>query len=111
MKYYILLEKSLRKFIKNINPKVIRCHRNVSYGNISSEIDLLLDEHMIEIKSSQSEACTFSSICQAFMRGYLMKKNNIPFKKISIYNSINGTIDTFDVTKFNSIKYKKLLYK
>ena len=111
IKYYIQLEKSLRKFINSINPKVIQCHMNVSYGNIRGELDLLLDDHIIEIKSTQNEACTFSSICQALMYGYLLKKKDMSFKKISIYNSINGTFDTFDVTKFNSIKYKKLLYR
>ena len=106
------LEKSLIKFINDIKPSSINNHLNISYGLIRGEADLLINnDHLIEIKTSQGEACTFPNLCQVLMYGFLLKKKDINLKKISIYNSISGNLDTFDVSNFNFIEFKKKIYQ
>jgi len=116
--YYIQLEKSIIAFIKKkSNPEcsVIKCNYNISQGKLKGQAKLLLDNtHLIEIKCSQDDICTFPNTCQALMYGYLLKKKeqsiNHSVKNISLYNPIVGTFDTFDVTKFDFSKYKKIIY-
>ena len=108
--FYKKLEKNFVKFIKNINPKQIKNHFNITHSKLKGECDLLIDDHLIEIKTTNNEACTMSNLLQTLMYGYLLKKKDINITKISIYNVLNGTLDTFDVKNFNFIKLKKNIY-
>lgn len=109
--FYLLLEKSIVKFIKKQKCKNITTHYNITYGNkFRGEADLLIDDHLIEIKASHKEVCTFPNLCQVLMYGYLLKKKEVTINKISIYNIIDGTFDTFDTSEFNFLEFKKQLY-
>ena len=77
---------------------------------IKGEIDFMVNDTLIEMKTTPDDACTFPNVCQALMYGYLLKKKNININKIIILNLWDGTIDTFNVSDFNFIKFKKILY-
>ena len=70
----------------------------------------MVNDVLIEMKTSPDDACTFPNLCQSLMYGYLLKKKNIDINKIIILNLWNGTIDTFNVNDFNFLKFKKCLY-
>ena len=115
--YYVQLEKCIISYIKTKPTcSIIKCNYNISHGKFKGQAKILLDNtHLIEIKCSQDDICTFPNICQTLMYGYLLKKKepsvNHSVKNISLYNPIVGTFDTFNVSSFNFTKYKKNIYK
>jgi DNA helicase II / ATP-dependent DNA helicase PcrA len=109
--FYINLEKSLIKLVKELDPEEIYSHLNLSYGNCKGELDLLFDDHMIEIKSSMYETSTVTNITQTLLYGHLLNKKNKKINKISIYNILNGKIDTFDTKEFKFSKIYQAIYK
>lgn len=111
--YYSSVEKSIIKLVNSLiinNNNHIKIHTNISMSPIKGEIDFMINDTLIEMKTSPDDACTFPNLCQALMYGYLLKKKNIEIKKIIILNMWDGTIDKFDVNDFNFIKFKKILY-
>ncbi len=111
--YYSSVEKCIIKLVNNININSslkILIHTNITMNPIKGEIDFMINDTLIEMKTTPDDACTFSNICQTLMYGYLLKKKNININNIIILNMWDGTIDKFDVSNFNFIKFKKLLY-
>ncbi len=114
MNYYNMIEKSIISLIDKMNPTSIKLHFNVSHSPIRGEIDILVNNTLIEMKTTPDEACTFPTICQTLMYGYLLEKKNIMIDKIIILNLWDGTMDTFnELNELNSSFYKtfkKILY-
>jgi DNA helicase-2/ATP-dependent DNA helicase PcrA len=111
--YYLELEKGICKIINGLKPKEIHTHYVVSFGSVRGEIDILCDDTIIEIKSSISnynEVATVPNLSQTLLYGYLLKKKEYKVNKIILYNPLNGEVNNFDVSNFNWIKFKKLIY-
>ena len=110
--YYSSVEKCIIKLVNNNsnNNNIINIHTNISMSPIKGEIDFMINDTLIEMKTTPDDACTFPNLCQSLMYGYLLKKKNIEINKIIILNMWDGTMDKFDVTDFNFIKFKKILY-
>ena len=130
--YYSSVEKCIVKLINNINNSTnnnsmnnnnstnsaninnsmnkIKIHTNITMSPIKGEIDFMINDTLIEMKTSPDDACTFPNVCQALMYGYLLKKKNIEINNIIILNIWDGTINKFDVSSFNFVKFKKVLY-
>ena len=89
---------------------MIKIHTNITMSPIKGEIDFMINDTLIEMKTSPDDACTFPNVCQALMYGYLLKKKNIEINNIIILNIWDGTINKFDVSSFNFVKFKKILY-
>jgi hypothetical protein len=111
--FYNNVEKCIIKLINSLlneSSNIIRIHTNITNKSIKGEIDFMVNDILIEMKTSPDDACTFPNLCQSLMYGYLLKKKNIDINKIIILNLWNGTIDTFNVNDFNFLKFKKCLY-
>lgn len=109
--FYVILEKSLVIWIKKMKPTKIRTHYNISHNEIRGYATLLINDHLIEIKASQYETSSLSNLTQVLLYGYLLQKKDIKINKVSIYNCLNGTIDSFETNKLNFIKIKKQVYQ
>ena len=112
--YYNYLEKMIVKYIESLKPKCIYVHMNVSCEPIKGEIDVMIQNDqniLIEMKTTPDEACTFPNICQTLMYCYLLKKKQYNIDTIKILNLWDGSLDSFDMTNFDSYnKVKKILY-
>ncbi len=78
--FYKEIEQSIKKLVEMFKPK-----------NIKFENYLMLDDILIDIKSSQNEVCTLDNICKI-----LEKNGNKEISKICIYNIENGIINILD---------------
>jgi DNA helicase-2/ATP-dependent DNA helicase PcrA len=109
--YYLELEKGICKIINNIKPKDIYTRYNVSLGCVKGEIDILCDDTIIEIKSSISnDIANIQNISQTLLYSYLIKKKEQNINKIILYNPLNGETNSFNITNFNLVKFKKFIY-
>jgi DNA helicase-2/ATP-dependent DNA helicase PcrA len=113
IQFYNNVEKCIVKLINSLLNEVnnkIRLHTNITIKQIKGEIDFMVNDTLIEMKTTPDDACTFPNLCQALMYGYLLGKKNITINKIIILNLWDGTIDTFTIDNFNFKKFQKLLY-
>ncbi len=113
IQFYNNVEKCIIKLINSLiteSNNIIKLHTNITLKQIKGEIDFMVNDTLIEMKTTPDDACTFPNLCQALMYGYLLGKKNISINKIIILNLWDGTIDTFDVSEFNFKKFQKLLY-
>ena len=109
--FYNNVEKCIIKLINSINiNNIIRLHTNITFKQMKGEIDFMVDDTLIEMKTTPDDACSFPNVCQALMYGYLLEKKNINIKKIIILNLWDGTMDTFNLDNFNFKKFQKILY-
>jgi DNA helicase-2/ATP-dependent DNA helicase PcrA len=115
--YYNSIEKCIIKLINKLLNKTtegytnnIFIHTNVTFSPIKGEIDFMINDTLIEMKTTPDDACTFPNLCQVLMYAYLLEKKNIKINKVIILNLWNGTLDTFDISEFNLKKFKKILY-
>ena len=121
----VSLEKGLVNYFGKASIKKIYTHYNLnSHHNdhyIKGELDILVDDHLIEIKSSAYETCTLGNLSQALVYGHLLQTKVVEdskpsliedlsksttqeftkIKKISIYNPLMGIMNTFDTSKFD----------
>ena len=116
IQFYNNVEKCIIKLINSLLnngnglSNNIKMHTNITLKQIKGEIDFMVNDTLIEMKTTPDDACTFPNLCQSIMYGWLLLKKNINVDKIIILNLWNGTIDTFDMTNFNYKKFKKTLY-
>ena len=110
--FLINLSKGLVSFIKKNHPKIdkIFTHYNITFDSIKGELDLLIDDHLIEIKSSFYQTATLANLSQSLIYGYLVEKKEVKINKVSIFNPLMGTITSFDTSKFNFNKFKDKIY-
>lgn len=112
--YYHSIEKCIIKLVnrlkKDNNQKCISIHTNITMSPIKGEVDFLINDTLIEMKTTPDDACTFPNLCQTLMYGYLLERKNIKINRIIILNVWDGTMDTFDISDFNFKKFKKTLY-
>ncbi len=112
--YYNNIEKCILKLINKLlnkdNKDKISIHTNITMSPIKGEIDFMINDTLIEMKTTPDDACTFPNVCQVLMYAYLLERKNIKINKIIILNIWDGSMDTFDVTDFNFKKFKKTLY-
>ena len=111
--YYIELEKGICKIINTIKPKEIHTHHVVSFGSVRGEIDILCDDTIIEIKSSitnYNEIATIPNISQVLLYAYLLKKKEYKINSMILYNPINGEVNQIDISNFNLVQFKKMIY-
>lgn len=106
------LSKGLVSFIKknHINLDKIFTHYNITFDIIKGELDLLIDDHLIEIKTSFYQTCTLPNLCQSLIYGYLIEKKEVKVNKVSIYNPIMGEMTSFDTSNFNFNTFKSKIY-
>ncbi len=112
--FYNNVEKCIIKLINTIildnSENKIKLHTNITNKNIKGEIDFMVNDTLIEMKTTPDDACTFPNLCQTLMYGYLLGKKNILVNKIIILNLWDGTMDTFNIDDFNFKKFQKILY-
>ena len=70
----------------------------------------MVNDVLVEMKTTPDEACTFPNVCQTLMYAHLLAKKNIVVTKVIILNLWDGTIDTFNINDFNHKKFRKILY-
>ena len=111
-KFLCNLEKGLIQLIKKNHEKVnkIFTHYNITFDTVRGELDLLIDDHLIEIKSSMYQTSTLSNLSQVLIYGYLVEKKDVKVNKVSIYNPLMGTMTSFDTSKFNFVEFKNKIY-
>lgn len=111
-KFLCYLEKGLIELVKKKNPKLskIFIHYNITFDTIRGELDLLIDDHLYEIKSSMYQTTILSNLSQALIYGYLIEKKNVKVNKVSIYNPLVGTLISFNKSKFSYNNFKTKIY-
>ncbi len=111
--FYNNVEKCIIKLVNSLlinQENIIRIHTNITNKNIKGEIDFMVNDTLVEMKTTPDDACTFPNLCQTIMYGWLLGKKNINVKQIIILNLWDGTIDTFNVDNFNYKQFRKILY-
>jgi DNA helicase-2/ATP-dependent DNA helicase PcrA len=108
--FYNNLENGIKKLIDELfKPKTIHTHYNVNFDNLKGEIDLLIDDVIIEIKTSSEEICTIKYLSQVLLYAYSMKKKSIHINKVVLYNVQFGILHIIDTSKFDfQLFYDKL---
>ena len=111
-KLLLSIEKGLISFLKKTNTKIskIFTHYNITFDLTRGELDLLVDDHLIEIKSSVYQAATLANVSQALIYGYLVEKKEVKINKVSIYNPLMGIMTSFDTKEFNFVKFTTKIY-
>lgn len=111
-KFLCSIEKGLISMIKKVHNKVskIYTHYNITFDLVRGELDLLIDDHLIEIKSSMYQACSLANLSQSLIYGYLVEKKEVKVNKVSIYNPLMGTMTSFDTSKFDFVEFKTKIY-
>ena len=111
-KFLSSIEKGLISYIKKVHTKVskVYTHYNITFDLVRGELDLLIDDHLIEIKASMFQACTLVNLSQALIYGYLVGKKEVKVNKVSIYNPLMGTMTSFDTSNFNFVEFKDKIY-
>ncbi len=117
--FYNNVEKCIIKLINSLynndlsndlSNNIIKIHTNITNKNIKGEIDFMVNDTLIEMKTTPDDACTFPNLCQTLMYGWLLGKKNIHVKNIIILNLWDGTIDRFNIDNFNFKQFRKILY-
>ena len=108
--HFIDLEKGFCKLINSIKPKYIYCNYMISVGSIIGEIDILCDNIVIQIKTSNFEIATVSNISQILLYTYLLKKKETNINKILLFNPLNGVLNTFNIDNIDITEFKKKIY-
>ena len=108
--FYKELEIGIKKLIDSCKSKNIYTHYNCNFDEFHGEIDILLDDVIIEIKTTSYEAANLTYVCQSLTYGYLMYKKNIKINKIILYNVQSGIINIMDTSKFDFELFCKNLY-
>ncbi len=111
--FYNNVEKCIIKLIdklKNNDNNRILIHTNITMNPIKGEIDFMINDTLVEMKTTPDDAATFPNLCQSLMYCWLLEKKNINIKNIIILNLWDGTIDNFNIDGFNLKKFKKILY-
>lgn len=110
--HYLKLEKGICKIIDKINPKEIYTNYIVSHGSVTSIIDILCDQTLIDIHINLelNNIVTIYNISQLLLSVYLLKKNNIIINNIILYDPINGEINDLDITNIDIVHFKKIIY-
>jgi len=111
IKYYKKLQTKLYEYIKSLKPKKIILNKQVNYKSIKSNIKLIIDDHLIDIRYSENDSNTINNICQCMLQSFLLKKKEHKINKISIYNVLLGQINTYNTDKINYSSIQKLIYK
>ena len=64
------------------------------------------------MKCSTGDACTFSNLCQVLLYSHLANKKALTnkIKKISIFNSFDGTYDDLNIENNNLEEIKNIIY-
>lgn len=109
--HYNLLVKGLTNYINDLKPKEIYSHYNVSYANIRGEIDLLIDDTIIEIKTNQYETVSTSNILQTLLYGYLAQKKSKTINRIILYNPLLGEATNIELKNFDFKNVATILYE
>ena len=106
------LEKGIVSYFKDCSPKNhVFTHYNITFDIIKGELDLMVDDHLIEIKSSLYQTTTLANLSQSLIYGYLVEKKDLKVNKVSILNPLLGTIVTFDTKDFDFKKFILTVYK
>ena len=71
----------------------------------------MIDDHLIEIKTSLYQTTTLSNLCQTLIYGHLVEKKDLPVNRLSIFNPLLGTMTTFNTKEFNFKKFILTVYK
>ena len=110
-KYYKKLQAKLYEFIKSQKPKKITLNKQLNYKSIKSNIKLIIDDHLIDIRYSENDSNSLNNICLCLLQCFLLKKTNHQINKISIYNVILGEINTYNTENINYNVIQKIIYK
>ena len=126
----VSLEKGLINYLGKVPIKKIYTHYNLNShhneNSIKGELDILVDDHLIEIKTSNFEVCTLGNLSQSLIYGHLIeskvinsfsskgdgqdKKEFTKINKVSIYNPVLGVINSFDTSSFDFIELANKFY-
>jgi DNA helicase-2/ATP-dependent DNA helicase PcrA len=109
--HYNVLIKGLTVYIKNLKPKEMYSHYNVSHANIRGEIDLLIDDTILEIKTNQNEIVSTANILQTLLYGYLAQKKSKEIKRIILYNPLFGEMTKIELEDFKFKNVANILYE
>lgn len=111
--FYNNVEKCIIKLINTLLNKDnnnIKLHTNITFKQTKGEIDFMVNDTLIEMKTTPDDACSFPNVCQTLMYGWLLSKKDIHIKKFIILNLWDGTMDTFTLDNFNFKQFQKILY-
>ena len=100
----------IKKLIDSCKSKNIYTHYNCNFNELYGEIDILLDDVIIEIKTTSYEVANLNYVCQSLTYGFLMYKKNIKINKIILYNVQSGIINIIDTSKFDFELFCKNLF-
>jgi DNA helicase II / ATP-dependent DNA helicase PcrA len=99
IEWFKKIEKSIINLVEeNLkdDDNFIGIHYNVSYGSVMGEIDLIVNDNLIEIKTSTTTSITMRNVLQTILYRYMLIKKGLKVNKISIINPIEGDIYEFN---------------
>jgi len=96
-KWYELIEKTVLNLIQSKlkkNNNFIGIHYNLSFGQVMGEADLIVNDSLIEIKTSKDISITTRYVLQTLLYRYMLVKKGFKVKEIIFFNPIQGDMYT-----------------
>lgn len=96
-KWFELIEKTILDLVKSKLKKknnFIGVHYNLSFGQVMGEADLIVNDSLIEIKTSKDISITTRYVLQTLLYRYMLVKKGFKIKEIIFFNPIQGDMYT-----------------
>lgn len=110
MNYYLNLEKDICKLIINLKINNIKFNYYVSFDKLYSEINILSNNTIIQIISSNNEICTIANIYKQLLNVYILKEKNIIIYDIILLNPITGEYNKININNIDLNYIKNIIY-
>ena len=101
MKSKSLFDNIYNFMLKKTNNKVVFCNPNLDNGIIFGDADLIIDNEILDIKTSNKSEINIEFTLQLLIYASLAKVKGMQIDKISIFNPLLGEYNWADISLWN----------
>ena len=111
LEFFEVLEAGIKVLIdKEEDVENLETHYSLTFGKLKAESDIILNDNIIEIKSSNYQICTIGNVLQGIIYTHLMRKKLKKVNNLIMYNPLTGEKTTFYLEDFKTEKILTKIY-